>query len=91
LKVLTIYIVLRRHIIQSLGSFAGFARQSNKGTITQGGDLPVRARYSVMILPQVHLRNGFHSANAYQVSPAARLYLREGHPPHNHLVCERSP
>src|SRR3954463_14622585 len=48
--------------------------------------------YRVMILPQVHLRNGYDIPS---VSTEARLYLKQGihmeDPTHFHLVCERSP
>ena len=46
-------------------------------------------KHQVMILPQVHLRNGYGSP---LVSYRARLYLKQSKgSTHFHLVCERSP
>ena len=50
------------------------------------------ANPTVMILPQVHLRNGFGWWFLPLVSQRARLYLKQSvRSTHFHLVCERSP
>ena len=51
-------------------------------------------RCVLMILPQVHLRNGETSADSnvpLLVSKETRLYLKLARQTHHHLVCEQHP
>jgi hypothetical protein len=76
------------------GSPAGRCPPKQHGTVDTGGRLGPEDPHSVMILPQVHLRNGFWSSVlAPPVSRGARLYLKQDlvDPTHFHLVCEHSP
>ena len=59
--------------------------------ITKGGRSTPKGMNSVMILPQVHLRNGTFDEQPARFPWRPDYILSSPKATHNHLVCERSP